>query len=163
MKQIYPILLSIFIVGCQQNNAENTTAKEDAKSETNTYYGTEINSSNISNYSDAKTIALSNGTTQTKLEGTIVQTCPKKGCWMSLATETDTLFVKFRDYEFFVPTDGVSGKTAIIEGDLFLDTITVEMRKHYAEDAGKSEEEIAAITEPEYDINFMADGVIIKD
>ena len=37
------------------------------------------------------------------------------------------------------------------------------MRKHYAEDAGKSEEEIAAINEPEYDINFIADGVIIKD
>ena len=82
---------------------------------------------------------------------------------MSLATETDTLFVRFRDYEFFVPTDGVNGKTAVIEGNLFLDTITVEMRKHYAEDAGKSEEEIAAITEPEYDINFIADGVIIKD
>ena len=28
---------------------------------------------------------------------------------------------------------------------------------------GKSEEEIATITDPEYDINFIADGVIIKD
>ena len=32
---------------------------------------------------------------------------------------------------------------------MFLDTITVEMRKHYAEDAGKSEEEIAEETAEE--------------
>ena len=110
-----------------------------------------------------KSATMETGLSKTKLEGTIIQTCPKKGCWMSLATASDTLFVRFRDYGFFVPTDSVSGKVAVIEGDLFLDTITVEMRKHYAEDAGKSEEEIAAITEPEYDINFIADGVIIKD
>ena len=30
-------------------------------------------------------------------------------------------------------------------GDLFLDTTSVEMLKHYAEDAGKSEEEIALL------------------
>jgi hypothetical protein len=37
------------------------------------------------------------------------------------------------------------------------------MLKHYAEDAGKSADEIALITEPSYDVNFIADGVIIKD
>jgi hypothetical protein len=55
------------------------------------------------------------------------------------------------------------GKKAIIQGDLFLDTVTVEMLKHYAEDAGKSEEEIAQITEPSYDLGFTADGVIIAE
>jgi hypothetical protein len=37
------------------------------------------------------------------------------------------------------------------------------MLKHYAEDAGKSEEEIAQITEPSYDLGFTADGVIIAE
>ncbi|GIR59353.1 MAG: hypothetical protein CM15mP65_19340 [Crocinitomicaceae bacterium] len=78
---------------------------------------------------------------------------------MSLATATDTLFVRFRDYGFFVPTDSVSGKVAVIEGDLFLDTITVEMRKHYAEDAGKVKKKLLH-NEPEYDINFIADGLL---
>lgn len=82
---------------------------------------------------------------------------------MSLKTGTDTVFVRFRDYGFFVPTDSVNGKIAIIEGELFLDTISVKMLKHYAEDGGKSEEEIALITEPSYDLNFTADGVIIKE
>ena len=47
--------------------------------------------------------------------------------------------------------------------DLFLDTVTIEMLKHYAEDAGKSEEEIAQITKPSYDMGFTADGVIIAE
>lgn len=51
---------------------------------------------------------------------------------MSLDTRTDTLFVRFRDYSFFVPTDSVSGKTTVVEGDLFIETISIEMLKHYA-------------------------------
>ena len=50
-----------------------------------------------------------------------------------------------------------------MQGDLFLDTVAIEMLKHYAEDAGKSEEEIAQITEPSYDMGFTADGVIIAE
>jgi hypothetical protein len=82
---------------------------------------------------------------------------------MNLKTDKDTVFVRFRDYAFFVPTDSVSGKTAIIEGDLFLDTISIEMLKHYAEDGGKSQEEISLITKPKHDLNFTADGVVIID
>ena len=82
---------------------------------------------------------------------------------MTLDTGEDTLFIKFRDYGFFVPVDNVEGKTAVIQGDLFLDTTSVEMLKHYAEDAGKAEEEIALITEPSYELGFIADGVIINE
>tara|TARA_B100001121_G_C18346361_1_gene460399 strand:- start:332 stop:577 length:246 start_codon:yes stop_codon:yes gene_type:complete len=81
---------------------------------------------------------------------------------MSMATNTDTLFVRFRNYGFFVPTNGVEGKTAIIEGDLFVDTISVKMLQHYAKDAGKSKEEIQKITEPQFGLAFTADGVIIR-
>ena len=38
-----------------------------------------------------------------------------------------------------------------------------EELKHYAEDDGQSEEEIAAITEPETKYLFMASGVILTD
>ena len=43
-----------------------------------------------------------------------------------------------------------------------VETQTVDWLKHKAEDAGKSQEEIDAITEPEVKVSFMADGVIIK-
>ena len=43
-----------------------------------------------------------------------------------------------------------------------MDTISVEMLRHYAEDAGDSEEEILKITEAEYELSFIADGVLIE-
>ena len=147
-------LLTIIIsLNCCTNSLENNRLN---------YYGSEISTENIYDYENIKAITLKDGLSKTKLQGKIIKTCPKKGCWMSLDTGTDTLFVRFRDYGFFVPTDSVSGKVAIIEGDLFLDTITVEMRKHYAEDAGKSLEEINTITEPEISMTFLADGVLIR-
>ena len=69
--------------------------------------------------------------------------------------------VSFKDYGFFVPKN-LDGEQAIVEGVAFVDTIDVPFLKHLAEDAGKSEEEIAAITEPEISVNFTANGVIIK-
>jgi hypothetical protein len=97
-----------------------------------------------------------------KLTGTINEVCQKKGCWMTMNVGNDkTMQVKFRDYAFFVPKDA-SGKTVFIEGVAFTDTVAVAELQHYAEDAGKSKEEIAKITEPEVSISFEANGVIIK-
>tara|TARA_Y100000589_G_scaffold303093_1_gene315171 strand:- start:978 stop:1445 length:468 start_codon:yes stop_codon:yes gene_type:complete len=126
------------------------------------YYGEKINSSEVQTFENVNDKAYSSGIISTKISGTIIETCPKKGCWMSMATNTDTLFVRFRNYGFFVPTNGVEGKTAIIEGDLFVDTISVKMLQHYAKDAGKSKEEIQKITEPQFGLAFTADGVIIR-
>ena len=126
------------------------------------FYGNKISEADVVKYEDVKQKAFDEGSIQTQISGTILETCPKKGCWMSMATESDTVFVRFRDYGFFVPTEGAEGKTAFIEGDLFVDTISVRMLQHYAKDAGKSKEEIAKITEPELGLSFTADGVIIK-
>jgi hypothetical protein len=35
------------------------------------------------------------------------------------------------------------------------------MLRHFAEDAGKSKEEIAKITKPEFEMGFEADGIIL--
>ena len=69
--------------------------------------------------------------------------------------------VSFKDYGFFVPTN-LGGETATIEGIAKITTTSVEDLKHYAEDGGQSEEEIAAITEPEVAISYVATGVIIE-
>jgi hypothetical protein len=85
------------------------------------------------------------------LTGEIIQTCAKKGCWMKIRVpEGDTLIVRFRNYGFFVPKQGVERKKAIVKGSAFMDTVSVEMLRHYAEDAGESEKDILKITEPEY-------------
>ncbi|UII24825.1 DUF4920 domain-containing protein [Fulvivirga maritima] len=99
-----------------------------------------------------------------KVEGEILATCKMKGCWMTLdIPEKEALRVTFKDYGFFVPKSGVEGKKAIIDGYAKKVTTDVETQKHYAKDAGKSQEEIDAITEPKTEIAFVATGVIIKD
>tara|TARA_Y100000766_G_C18765942_1_gene535916 strand:+ start:88 stop:537 length:450 start_codon:yes stop_codon:yes gene_type:complete len=98
-----------------------------------------------------------------KVEGEIIDVCPKKGCWMNVKVADDTLFVKFKDYGFFVPTDGIRGKKVYMSGEIFKDTISVARLRHYAEDAKKPESEILSITEPEFMINMIADGVAIKE
>lgn len=82
---------------------------------------------------------------------------------MDVASGTDTVFVRFQDYGFFVPTEGAEGKRTVLQGEAFYDTLTVEALRHYAEDAGKSEAEIAAIQEPELRLAFTATGVMIQD
>ena len=97
------------------------------------------------------------------IEGQIIDVCPKKGCWMNVKIDQDTIFVKFRDYAFFVPKSGIQGKKVFMSGDIFRDTISIERLRHYAEDAKKSKKEILAITKPEYKINMIADAVAIKE
>ena len=97
------------------------------------------------------------------VSGEILDVCPKKGCWMNVKVNTDTVFVKFKDYGFFVPKTGIQGKKVLMSGEIFKDTISVERLKHYAEDAKKSRTEIDLITEPEYKINMIATGVAIEE
>jgi len=76
--------------------------------------------------------------------------------------EGESMHVSFRDYGFFVPKN-IDGKDAVIDGTLYMETTSVEDLKHFAEDEGLSEDEIAMITEPETRLTFVADGVIVKD
>ena len=97
-----------------------------------------------------------------KLKGEIAEVCQEKGCWMTVATgDGQTIRVTFKDYGFFVPKDA-AGKKTVIEGEAKMETVDVATLKHYAEDAGKSAEEIAAITGPETKLTFVASGVEIE-
>ncbi|MCX2678559.1 DUF4920 domain-containing protein [Galbibacter sp. EGI 63066] len=102
-------------------------------------------------------------TLETKFTATVNSVCPKKGCWMKLDLENGKeAMVRFKDYGFFVPKD-IQGKQVIVSGKAFIDQMSVEDQKHFAEDAGKSEEEIAAISKPSVTYSFMADGVLIEE
>jgi hypothetical protein len=72
--------------------------------------------------------------------------------------EEQNAHVTFKDYGFFVPKDS-QGEQMLVDGVAFIEKTDVETLKHYAEDAGKSEAEIAKITEPEMNYRFIATGV----
>ena len=96
-----------------------------------------------------------------KFKSKINSVCKKKGCWMKmdLANNSES-FVRFKDYGFFMPKD-IVGKTVVLEGISKKETTSVDELKHYAEDAKKSKEEIAKITEPKKEIKFEAKGVLV--
>lgn len=97
----------------------------------------------------------------TAIEGWVEGVCMKKGCWMKVREGEDEVLVRFRDYGFFVPRNA-RGRRTVIEGVPQVRVFDVEQRRHLASDAGATEAEIAAITEPETQVVFMADGVWIQ-
>ena len=98
-----------------------------------------------------------------KIEGKILSSCPMKGCWMKIKAEEDTILVRFKDYGFFVPKNGIEGEKAIVNGKISVETLSVEQLRHYAEDAGKSQDEINLIKDPQVSLTFLADGVYIEN
>src|SRR5690606_5343153 len=99
-----------------------------------------------------------------KLDCEILTSCTVKGCWMDVRLpDGEAMKVRFKDYGFFVPKKGLEGKRAIVQGHAKRETVSVAMLRHYAEDAGKSAEEVAAITEPRHTLTFLATGVLILE
>jgi len=132
-------------------------------SKTYTSFGEEISDQPTHSFNTIYDLAQNGEVKNIVLEGEITQTCAKKGCWMDVkVSEQDTLMVRFKDYGFFVPKEGVEGLRTVVKGKAKMDTISVEMLRHYAEDAGDSEEEILKIMEPKYVLEFIADGVLIE-
>ncbi|RPD99657.1 DUF4920 domain-containing protein [Aureibaculum marinum] len=104
----------------------------------------------------------SGDTIAVKFASNINEVCKKKGCWMKLDLGNDKeSMVRFTDYGFFMPLDS-DNKEVIVDGRAYVTEISVEELQHYAKDAGKSEEEIAKITEPKITYAFEADGVLMK-
>ena len=125
-------------------------------------FGELFDSSQVNNYVAEKEVLLKNPQNKVRLQGEILSTCPMKGCWMRMSVEQDTILVRFKDYGFFVPKSGAEGKSAIVNGNISVDTLSVAQLRHYAEDAGKPKSEVMAIVNPEITISFLADGVLIN-
>ena len=149
MKKLLLSLLIFILVACN--------------SKTYTSFGVEISDQPTHSFNTIYDLAQNGEVNNIVLEGEITQTCAKKGCWMDVkVSEQDTLMVRFKDYGFFVPKEGVEGLRTVVKGKAKMDTISVEMLRHYAEDAGDSEEEILNIMEPKYVLEFIAEGVLIE-
>lgn len=100
-------------------------------------------------------------TVNVTFKGAVESVCQAKGCWMQIDLgSTEAVMVKFKDYGFFVPKD-IADKEVEIHGVAFISEVPVEEQRHYAEDAGKSASEIAAITLPKRSLGFTAEGVKI--
>lgn len=97
-----------------------------------------------------------------KITGTVLAVCKAKGCWMTIQSEKGApeIFVKFKDYAFFMPKD-IAGKKVLMQGYAFKEVTDVKTLRHFAEDEGKSKAEIEKITQPKDEYKFLANGVVI--
>ena len=147
-------LMFAFIVA----KAQNATITPAAKGVT---YGEKITAKGAIPVTKLATKMGTGSKLDTKISGKVLEVCTKKGCWMKLEnTAGETTMVTFKDYGFFMPTN-IVGKTVVLEGVSKQEVTSVDELKHYAEDAKKSKEDIAKITEPKKEIKFEAKGVLV--
>ncbi|OWP65128.1 DUF4920 domain-containing protein [Hymenobacter amundsenii] len=163
-------LASILLLGvssCQQNAqpaATGATATPTAPATpTGQTYGAAISAEGAQPISALSTLLGTQDSAQVKLVGTAHEVCQAKGCWMTMKlADGRDMRIRFKEYAFFVPKD-ISGKTVVINGWAHRETVPVSDLRHFAQDAGKSATEVAAITEPQQQLNFEADGVLVKE
>jgi len=161
MRYLAIFLFALTLTACAQDTKPNVVADlpDTVKS-----YGEVITDKGLMSKDVLMAELAKSDSVKCTFSGTIQETCSKKGCWMTLdAGLEDEMRVRFTDYGFFVPVEGQSGKRTVMSGVAYKSVTEVDELRHYAEDAGKTKEEIMKITEPEVAISFLADGVLIYD
>ncbi len=94
--------------------------------------------------------------------------CKKQGCWVTMKNENgESVRVRFKDHSFGVPTDTPEGTEVVLRGVATMDTTTVELQKHFLDDAKEAGEEVSqedydAITDDIIEVSFISDGILVK-
>jgi hypothetical protein len=112
---------------------------------------------------DAKSVPLAtvleapNDYTKTPVvvEGTVLNACERKGCWMQLKDADQSVRVTFKDYGFFVPLDS-KGMKARAEGVTTVKKLSRSEADHLEEEGAKLKrnEDGTAL-----EVSFVAAGV----
>lgn len=95
----------------------------------------------------------------TTLKAPLSAVCQNAGCWVQVAKpDGKALTIRFKNH-FTIPPSTPIGTESLIHGVAYWDTVSVKALRHYAEDAGKTMDEINKITQPEFKLNFEGDGI----
>jgi hypothetical protein len=101
------------------------------------------------------------------IEGEIVAVCAVSGCWMELKSDDEhgKIKIKVKDGEIVFPVEA-SGKTAIVEGELYKMELDEESARNYmehlADDAGV-EFDPSTVTGPMTIYQIKGLGALIKN
>ncbi len=163
------LIFACFAVGLLASCGSDPSAKTEAQSgdpaKDGKHFGATIDAANAIAYDELIPKMTTTDSLAVKVSGKVNEVCQKKGCWMTLVAEQPgqpEMRVTFKDYAFFMPKD-LTGKRVVVEGYAYVDETPVDVLRHYAEDAGKSKEEIEKITEPKREVAYEASGVVILD
>jgi hypothetical protein len=155
-------ILGLSLAFSCQKSVNDSSEKEEQTVVIPGNYGETISEENQTSTVEMISQVEANGTFEGKISGEIKEVCTKKGCWMTMELPNgESMRVTFKDYGFFVPTNS-HGFPVVMEGVATLTETDVATLQHFAEDQGKSADEVAAITSPKREITFEATGVVIK-
>jgi len=161
----FRLMALVLFAACGQNNSQTFDPNSSDPTKDGKHFGAIITADAAISYDEVMGKMDGVDSLNMKVEGKVFEVCQKKGCWMTLKSDLPDqpeMRVTFKDYAFFMPKD-LSGKRVVVEGYAYVETTSVDVLRHYAEDGGKSKEEIAAITEPKREVSFEAVGVIVLD
>jgi hypothetical protein len=162
-KLLFLFITTLFVISCNESKYKDTTQKDQEVQTNFTSFGDLITSDNVISQDDmvVNYQSLTPGDTlDVKFKAEVNSVCQSKGCWMRVALGQNQAMVKFKDYGFFMPKD-LAGQEVIMQGKAFVAEVSVDEQRHYAEDAGKTPEEVLAITEPKKTLSFESSGVLV--
>jgi hypothetical protein len=102
-----------------------------------------------------------------RVEGMVLDVCPKRGCWMELAGKEPGHKLKFKvtDGDMVFPPDS-KGKTAVAQGEIAVRELSLEDSKAQAEyeakEYGKTYDP-ASITKPTVVVRLDGTGAVFRD
>ena len=167
-KTLLTLVAATALFACNQTKqpteaAEATAASTEEAATPDNVYGASFQEENVVNAMELQTLVQGKDSVQAVVRAEVLESCQAKGCWMDVKLDNDaSMKVTFRDYGFFLPVEDLKGRTVVFTGTARREMISVDDQRHYAQDAGKTEAEIAAITAPKEELRFVADGVILK-
>jgi hypothetical protein len=97
-----------------------------------------------------------------RVEGYIVRSCKRQGCWAELGAEKDSkqsVRVTMKDHQFFIPLKS-AGFKAKAEGVFSMKTLSKEKVKHLMDEDGATFENVnkdGTVTE----VSFVAAGIVL--
>ena len=150
----------IIILACSIVFATISYAQEPASAAKGVTYGTGTTATGAVDVNDMEK-KMATDKFEGKVTGKVTEVCQERGCWMKIEKANgETMMVKFKDYGFFMPKN-IVGKEVVLEGEAKVNEVSVKQQRHYAEDAGKSKEEIEKIKKAKKEVQFIAKGVLV--
>lgn len=158
----HTLLLSLFILAlCFNVNAQE--AKNINPAVQGAIYGNKSAKAQMATAAQFNKTVTNDKPVAMQVKGRVANVCENKGCWMNVDLENgEQIFVKMKDYGFFVPKD-IRGKEVLLTGEAYKQMMSVKELKHFAEDAKKPQSEIDAITQPEMRSRFTAASIKVLD
>lgn len=166
MKKLALLFCVILLIFACKSETKSQDVSTDETKELIAYasFGEKINDEDVLTKEEIieKYKSLKSGDTAfVKFTTKVNEVCQTKGCWMLLDLGDDEAMVRFKDYGFFMPKN-IADRKVIVNGKAYVSEMSIEEQRHYAEDAGKTQEEIEAIVEIKKTLSFEADGVLVR-